>query len=130
MARREPSRVRGILGERARDALFDLAADAPRLVEVDTGSVRPNPAQPRRQVDEAGLAELAASIERHGLLQPIVVKEEGDGYVLVAGQRRLLALTDRRSNGPGRAGSGRQCGPGAALPAPVRFGRPNRTGGA
>jgi ParB family chromosome partitioning protein len=83
--------VRGILGERARDALFDLAADAPRLVEVDTASVRPNPAQPRRQVDEAGLAELAASVERHGLLQPIVVKEEGDGYLLVAGQRRLLA---------------------------------------
>jgi ParB family chromosome partitioning protein len=91
LARREPSRVRGVLGERARDALFDLAADAQRLVEVDTAAVRPNPAQPRRQVDEAGLAELAASIERHGLLQPIVVKEEGDEYVLVAGQRRLLA---------------------------------------
>ena len=91
MARREPSRVRGVLGERARDALFDLAAGAPRLVEVDTASIRPNPAQPRRRVDEGALAELAASIERHGLLQPIVVKEEGDGYVLVAGQRRLLA---------------------------------------
>jgi ParB family transcriptional regulator, chromosome partitioning protein len=91
LARREPSRVRGVLGERARDALFDLAADAPRLVEIDTEAVRPNPAQPRRRVDEAGLAELAASIERHGLLQPIVVKEEDGGYVLVAGQRRLLA---------------------------------------
>jgi ParB family chromosome partitioning protein len=91
LARREPSRVRGVLGERARDALFDLAAGAPRLVEVDTASIRPNPAQPRRRVDEGALAELAASIERHGLLQPIVVKEEGDGYLLVAGQRRLLA---------------------------------------
>ena len=91
MVRREPSRVRGVLGERARDALFDLAADAPRLVAVDTASVRPNPAQPRRQIDDGALAELAASVERHGLLQPIVVKEEDGGYVLVAGQRRLLA---------------------------------------
>ena len=85
-----------MLAARARDALFDLAADGPRLVELDTGAVAPNPDQPRRAVDEAGLAELAASIERHGLLQPIVVRrttaDGGDGgYVLVAGQRRLLA---------------------------------------
>lgn len=91
--RREPSRVRGVLAARARDALFDLAAGAPRLVEVDVAAVAPNPSQPRRSVDPAGLAELAASIERHGLLQPVVVKEAGNGggYLLVAGQRRLLA---------------------------------------
>lgn len=84
--------VRGALAARARDALFDLAADLPRLLELDVAAVRPNPDQPRRTVDEAGLAELAASIERHGLLQPVAVREDPDGgYMLVAGQRRLLA---------------------------------------
>lgn len=85
--------VRGALATRARDALFDLAADLPRLLELDVAAVRPNPDQPRRTVDEAGLAELAASIERHGLLQPVAVREDpdGGGYMLVAGQRRLLA---------------------------------------
>ena len=91
MARRLESHVKGVLAGRARDALFDLAADHPRLVEVDVARIRPNPDQPRRRIDPAGIAELARSIERHGLLQPIVVKEEGGGYVLVAGQRRLLA---------------------------------------
>jgi ParB family transcriptional regulator, chromosome partitioning protein len=86
--------VRGLLADRARDALFDLAANGPRLVELDLGRIGPNPDQPRRRVDEAGLAELAASVERHGLLQPVVVREDpaaAGGYVLVAGQRRLLA---------------------------------------
>src|SRR3954465_13401606 len=92
-ARREPSRVRGGLASRARDALFRPAAGAPRLVEVDVAAVAPNPSQPRRSVDPAGIAELAASIERHGLLQPVVAKEAnaGGGYLLVAGQRRLMA---------------------------------------
>jgi ParB family transcriptional regulator, chromosome partitioning protein len=88
-------RVRGLLADRARDALFDLAAGGPRLVEADVDRIEPHPDQPRRRVDEAGLAELAASIERHGLLQPVVVREAPGGdpgrYVLVAGQRRLLA---------------------------------------
>lgn len=91
MPRRPESHVRAVLAGRARDALFDLAADHPRLVEVDVGRIRPNPRQPRRQVDPAGIAELAASIERHGLLQPVIVREGEGGYVLIAGQRRLLA---------------------------------------
>ena len=45
----------------------------------------------RKSVDEGPLRELASSIEQHGLLQPIVVKEVGEGYMLVAGQRRFLA---------------------------------------
>jgi ParB family chromosome partitioning protein len=83
--------ARGALAARARDPLFDLDGGLPRLVELDVAAIRPNPAQPRKAVDGTALGELADSIERHGLLQPIVVKPDGDGYMLVAGQRRLLA---------------------------------------
>ena len=73
------------------DALFDLDA-LPRVVELDLDRIEAHPDQPRKAVDPETLAELAASIERHGLLQPVVVQPAGDdGYVLVAGQRRLLA---------------------------------------
>jgi ParB family chromosome partitioning protein len=101
MRRRELSAVRSVLGGRARDALFDLAADGPRLVEIDIAAIEANPDQPRQQVDPLALAELAVSIERHGLLQPIVVQEWEDRYLLVAGQRRLLAHQQlRRSRIP------------------------------
>jgi len=53
--------------------------------------VAPNPQQPRTTFDREGIDELAASIARHGLLQPIVVSRKGDGYELIAGHRRVLA---------------------------------------
>lgn len=59
--------------------------------EVLLSKVRPNPYQPRKHFDPESLAELAESIKTHGLLQPIVVKEDLDGYVLIAGERRLRA---------------------------------------
>lgn len=83
--------VHRLLADRARDPLFDLTTDLPRVVEIDIAQIRPNPDQPRRQIDTAGIEELAQSIAQHGLLQPIIVKEEDGGYILVAGQRRLLA---------------------------------------
>jgi len=73
------------------DPLFDLDA-WPRIVEIDLDRIEAHPDQPRKAIDPEALAELAASIERHGLLQPIVVQPAGDDrYVLVAGQRRVLA---------------------------------------
>ena len=59
--------------------------------EIPLELVRPNRQQPRTAFDPEGLSELAASIARHGVLQPIVVSAEGDGYELVAGHRRVLA---------------------------------------
>lgn len=60
--------------------------------EVPTGSIRPNPKQPRQVFDEEALAELEHSIREFGLMQPIVVRELGDdGYELVMGERRLRA---------------------------------------
>jgi ParB family chromosome partitioning protein len=61
------------------------------LIEVDPSRVRPNPEQPRRQFDQETLAPLADSIRRYGLLHPIVVEPDADGYRLVAGERRLRA---------------------------------------
>jgi len=59
--------------------------------EIPLELVRPNRHQPRTAFDPEALSELAASISRHGVLQPIVVSAEGNGYELVAGHRRVLA---------------------------------------
>lgn len=62
------------------------------IQQIPINTITPNPMQPRRDFDERSLRELAASIEEHGLLQPIVVREDGHGgYVLIAGERRLRA---------------------------------------
>ncbi|MCL5272759.1 MAG: ParB N-terminal domain-containing protein, partial [Gammaproteobacteria bacterium] len=52
--------------------------------EISITDIRANPYQPRKHFDPESLAELSESIKSHGLLQPIVVKETLDGYVLIA----------------------------------------------
>ena len=61
------------------------------LLEVPIRNVTPNPSQPRTVFDEEALAELVFSIKEVGLLQPIVVRNQGSGYELIAGERRLRA---------------------------------------
>jgi ParB family chromosome partitioning protein len=61
------------------------------LREVPVSSVRPNPYQPRTQVDETSLAELTASMEASGLLQPVIVRPRHGTYELIAGERRWRA---------------------------------------
>ena len=57
-----------------------------------TSDIEPNPAQPRKHFDETALGELADSISRHGLLQPIAVRESESGfYQIIAGERRWRA---------------------------------------
>ncbi len=60
---------------------------------VEIGKIRTNPFQPREDFDEAKLNELANSIKKKGVLQPITVKlaEDGNGYILISGERRLRA---------------------------------------
>lgn len=58
---------------------------------VSPSEIRANPDQPRRHFDEEALETLAASIRRHGLLQPLVVRRTATGYELIAGERRLRA---------------------------------------
>ncbi|MAF64999.1 MAG: hypothetical protein CMJ84_04975 [Planctomycetes bacterium] len=62
-----------------------------RPSEIPVAEIGPNPHQPRRTFDPAGLEELRASIASHGLLQPVVVRRHGGGWELIAGERRLRA---------------------------------------
>lgn len=62
-----------------------------RVVFVPVGAVKPNPAQPRRVFRPEKLEELANSIRRHGILQPLSVRRIGTEYELIAGERRLRA---------------------------------------
>jgi len=61
------------------------------VLEIPLKDIRPNPFQPRKSFDEELLLELSESIKKDGLLQPIVVTEDIDGYVLIAGERRYRA---------------------------------------
>lgn len=60
-------------------------------LELDIGAIRPNPHQPRRVFSSEELDGLAQSIAEHGVLQPVLVVQAEDGYVLIAGERRLRA---------------------------------------
>lgn len=61
--------------------------------EIQVNDVAPNPEQPRRSFDPEELQHLADSVAAHGVLQPIVVVENGSGYMLVAGERRWRAAS-------------------------------------
>jgi len=61
------------------------------IIEINLKDIRPNPYQPRKSFDDSALYELSESIKNDGLLQPIVITEDIDGYVLVAGERRFRA---------------------------------------
>lgn len=79
--------------------------DGPVLREIPVGDITPNPNQPRVHFDEESLAELTASIQQIGVLQPVLVRPVGEGFELIAGERRWRAA--------GRAGL-------ATVPAVVR----------
>ena len=70
---------------------FELEQAGERVEEIRVDAITPNPFQPRKHFDEKALQELSDSIKEHGLLQPIIVIEKEDGYLLVAGERRLRA---------------------------------------
>ena len=67
------------------------AASAPGVVRLPVADIVPNPGQPRRQFDEAAMAELTASVKAHGVLQPILVRPQGGRHQIIAGERRWRA---------------------------------------
>jgi ParB family chromosome partitioning protein len=72
--------------------LIPQATGGAGVLEVDVDRIVPNPWQPRLVLDEEALANLAASIREHGVLQPLIVtRTEEDQYALVAGERRWRA---------------------------------------
>lgn len=63
-----------------------------RVIEVEIDKIQPNPFQPRKNYDADALSDLALSIQQHGILQPLVGRQESDGSVtLIAGHRRWMA---------------------------------------
>ena len=77
--------------------LSALIPDAPPepsgtgVLELDIDRLQPNDYQPRLQMDDARLGELAASIKANGIIQPILARRDGDGYRIIAGERRWRA---------------------------------------
>lgn len=63
------------------------------LQRISLSRIRPNPFQPRHEFPEAELAELRASLQASGLLQPVVVRPAGDSFELISGERRFRAAT-------------------------------------
>jgi len=65
--------------------------EADTLLEVGVEEIEPNPNQPRKAFSPSGLDELTASIRASGVIQPVIVRRQGAGYQLVAGERRWRA---------------------------------------
>jgi ParB family chromosome partitioning protein len=84
-----------LLGE-ARPAADAGAMPRDGVREIEVARIRPNPNQPRTQFTEELIAELADSIRERGVLQPILLRPEGEGYMIVAGERRWRAAQAAR----------------------------------
>jgi len=80
---------------RGLDALLGITDSEPEMAgnpaEVAIERIQRNPFQPRKSFDEDELASLGASVRNHGILQPLVVRQVGDQFQLIAGERRLRA---------------------------------------
>src|SRR6185503_4116016 len=71
--------------------LSSTPTEADTLPEVAVDEIEPNPNQPRKVFNSAALDELSASIKSSGVIQPVIVRRQGEGYQLVAGERRWRA---------------------------------------
>ena len=65
--------------------------DSQRIEEIDTNLICPNPNQPRKIFEQVKLEELSESIKKYGVIQPIIVRKDGDIYTIIAGERRWRA---------------------------------------
>ena len=74
------------------DSGYDHAASShDGLLQVHVYDIENNPFQPRRDFDDAAIDELCQSLKEHGMIQPLVVRRNGQRYQLIAGERRLRA---------------------------------------
>jgi len=80
-----------LLGEQPAKTEQGGPAEQRGVREVEVARIRPNPAQPRVYFDDESLGELAESIAQRGVLQPILLRADGDGFMIIAGERRWRA---------------------------------------
>ncbi|MGB3094051.1 MAG: ParB/RepB/Spo0J family partition protein [Candidatus Zixiibacteriota bacterium] len=83
--------LEALLGESPEESVKPEEQPRQGLVNLRIDKIKSNPYQPRTKVDEEKLSELAASIKEKGIIQPVVVRQVGEEFELVAGERRLLA---------------------------------------
>jgi ParB family chromosome partitioning protein len=88
--------LQALLGEAARPAGEAPAQSRGGVREVEIARIRPNPNQPRQHFTEESLAELADSIAQRGVLQPILLRPDGEDYQIIAGERRWRAAQRAR----------------------------------
>jgi ParB family chromosome partitioning protein len=91
--------LQALLGEAARPggaSPSEAAASRSGVREIEISRIRANPEQPRVQFDEEALDELAESIRQRGVLQPILLRPDGEDYLIVAGERRWRAAQRAR----------------------------------
>jgi ParB family chromosome partitioning protein len=88
--------LQALLGEAARPAADAQAQSRGGVREIEVARSRPNPDQPRSQFGEDSIDELAQSIAERGVLQPILLRLDGDGFQIIAGERRWRAAQRAR----------------------------------
>jgi ParB family transcriptional regulator, chromosome partitioning protein len=92
--------LQALLGEAARPVPAPSAGEALAsrggVREIDVARIKPNPEQPRIQFDEDALDELSDSIRERGVLQPILLRPDGEDYMIIAGERRWRAAQRAR----------------------------------
>ena len=91
--------LQALLGEAARPATAtpgEPGSSRGGVREIEIARIHANPDQPRIQFDEEALDELAESIRQRGVLQPILLRPDGDDYLIVAGERRWRAAQRAR----------------------------------
>lgn len=82
---------KSVLGRGLDSLLGGAGPESRRVLEVEVHRLRPNPNQPRKHFDADALEDLARSVAQRGVLQPILVRTAGEGFEIVAGERRWRA---------------------------------------
>jgi ParB family transcriptional regulator, chromosome partitioning protein len=86
----EPTKPRA-LGRGLAALVAEFPGGGTATIDLDIAAIRANPRQPRREFDATALEGLADSVRAQGIVQPIVVRDVGDGYEIIAGERRWRA---------------------------------------
>ncbi len=73
------------------DVREERRPDETKVISVAISKISPDPGQPRKTFNDESLEELALSIKEHGIIQPLIVKKDGNNYLIIAGERRYRA---------------------------------------